>query len=55
MYLLITGEASALELVQHNISTNKHVYSSIDLGARVLDWEAPTLPLETDGKIDIIV
>ncbi|KAF8587885.1 hypothetical protein K439DRAFT_1336887 [Ramaria rubella] len=47
--------ASAIELIEHNISTNKPAYPSVNLQASVLDWDDEGLALPVRGNIDLIV
>ncbi|KAF8517898.1 putative methyltransferase-domain-containing protein [Hysterangium stoloniferum] len=50
-----TDLPSAMELIEHNISTNKNAYSSINLRPLILDWDSGTLPALINGKVDLIV
>ena len=47
--------ASAIELLDHNVSTNKTAYPHVDLQSLVLDWDDDELPPEVLGSIDLIM
>lgn len=47
--------ASAIELIDHNVSTNKSAYPHVDLQPLVLDWDDDHLPPQVFERIDIIV
>jgi hypothetical protein len=47
--------ASAIELIDHNVSTNKSAYPHVDLKSLVLDWDDDRLPPQVLGRTDIIV
>ena len=47
--------ASAIELLDHNVSTNKSAYPHVDLKSLVLDWDDDEIPPQILGSIDLIV
>jgi len=44
-----------MELIEHNVTTNKHLYPTVDLEAGVLDWDEEDLPPKAQEKLDLIV
>lgn len=47
--------ASAIELIDHNIATNKSAYPRVDLQSLILDWDDCDLPPLALGSIDLIM
>ncbi|KDQ21159.1 hypothetical protein BOTBODRAFT_99581 [Botryobasidium botryosum FD-172 SS1] len=55
--ILVTDLPSAIPLIQHNISANAGLYTSVSLAADVLDWDEVShqLPPEYNNRIDVII
>ncbi|GJJ11469.1 hypothetical protein Clacol_005702 [Clathrus columnatus] len=53
--IIATDLGSAIPIIDHNISANKHAYPLVDIKSLILDWDNDTLPPETARPFDFVV
>lgn len=44
-----------MELISHNITANRKFYPSVIPQSFVLDWDEDKLPVEIEGRIDVVM
>lgn len=53
--IIILFPASAISIINHNISVNKHAFPSVDIKSLVLDWDCDRFPPEAAMPFDLVM